>query len=150
MIGLSSQELELELKWFQELELELNRNDLFLNWIVTRTQTLNTILTQLCLFTYFDVSMTSAIFIRNFDHQMSVWWSKNRRYATVGSPLISVQNRHRFSYPNSLLDPSPGTIKVIWWSKFLMKMADVIETSKYVNKHSCVKIVFSVWYRFSN
>ena len=25
-----------------------------------------------------------------------------------------------------------------------MKMADVIETSKYVNKHSCVKIVFSV------
>ena len=27
MIGLSSQELELELKWFQELELELNRND---------------------------------------------------------------------------------------------------------------------------
>ena len=24
--------------------------------------------------------MTSAIFIRNFDHQMSVWWSKNRRY----------------------------------------------------------------------
>ena len=37
MIGLSSQELELELKWFQELELELNRNDLFLNWIVTRT-----------------------------------------------------------------------------------------------------------------
>ena len=32
----------------------------------------------------------------------------------------------------------------IWWSKFLMKMADVIETSKYVNKHSCVKIVFSV------
>ena len=49
-------------------------------------QTLNTILTQLCLFTYFDVSMTSAIFIMNFDHQMSVWWSKNRRYATVGSP----------------------------------------------------------------
>ena len=53
-------------------------------------QTLNTILTQLCLFTYFDVSMTSAIFIRNFDHQMSVWWSKNRRYATVGSPPSSL------------------------------------------------------------
>ena len=32
--------------------------------------------TQLSLFTYFDVSMTSAIFIRNYDHQMSVWWSK--------------------------------------------------------------------------
>ena len=29
MIGFSSQELELELKWFQELELELNRNDRF-------------------------------------------------------------------------------------------------------------------------
>ena len=41
---------------------------------------------QLCLFTYFDVSKTSAIFIRNYDHQMSVWWSKNRRYVTVGSP----------------------------------------------------------------
>ena len=34
-------ELELELKWFQELELESNRNDLFLNWIVTRTEMIN-------------------------------------------------------------------------------------------------------------
>ena len=55
------------------------------SWI-KRYQPLNLLFTQLCLFTYFDVSMTSAIFIRNYDPQMSVSWSKNRRYVTVGSP----------------------------------------------------------------
>ena len=59
-------------------------------------------LTQLCLITYIDVSMTSAIFIRNFDHHMSVWWSKNRTYVTVGRPAhVCTINRqsHRGGLP---------------------------------------------------
>ena len=59
--------------------------------------------TQPRLFTYFDFSMTSAIFIRNYDHQMSVWWSKNRKYVTVGSPLISVHDRCWFPDPIALI-----------------------------------------------
>ena len=34
------------------------------------------------MFTKFDVSTTSAIIIRNYDHQMSVWGSESRRQAT--------------------------------------------------------------------
>ena len=49
------------------------------------------------------------------------------------APLISVQNRHRFPYPNSLLDPSPGTIL------FPIQNPDVVPIHHVIIRHNMIR-----------